>query len=129
MTPDGPPVHAVRDALQRVLASAGFVRNERLSRFLRFVVEHHLAGRDGELKESVIGIEVFGRTPGFDPKLDSTVRSEATRLRARLLEYYAGDGSTDPVRISLPKGGYIPLFHQLGVPREQASLRSATTQP
>src|SRR6185503_14717253 len=49
------------------------------------------------------------------PKLDSTVRSEAARLRARLLDYYAGEGSTDPVRISLPKGGYIPLCQQLDV--------------
>jgi TolB-like protein len=121
MTPDSPPVQAVRDALQRVLASAGFVRNERLSRFLRFVVEHHLAGRDGELKESVIGIEVLGRKPGFDPKLDSTVRSEAARLRARLLEYYAGAGNTDPVRISLPKGGYIPLCQPLDVAHQAAS--------
>jgi hypothetical protein len=30
---------AARKHLERVLASAGFVRNERLSRFLRFVVE------------------------------------------------------------------------------------------
>jgi TolB-like protein len=126
MTPDSPPVQDVRDALQRVLASAGFARNERLSRFLRFVVEHHLAGRDGELKESVIGIEVLGRKPGFDPKLDSTVRSEAARLRARLLDYYAGEGSTDPLRISLPKGGYIPLCQRLDVAHQQASSGSAT---
>jgi TolB-like protein len=114
------PTDTVRDELERVLASSGFARNERLSRFLRFVVERHLAGHDGELKESIVGIEVFGRPPGFDPKLDSTVRSEATRLRARLLEYYAGEGRMNAVRITLPKGGYIPEWQWLDSSRETA---------
>ena len=87
MAPCGCSAEAVRNELERVLASKGFARNERMSRFLRVMVEHHLEGRDGDLKESVIGIEVFGRQPGFDPKQDSTVRSEAARLRARLAEY------------------------------------------
>jgi TolB-like protein len=106
---------AVRKELERILASPGFARNERLSRFLRVIVERHLEGRDGELKESVIGIEVFGRQPGFDAKQDSTVRTEAGRLRARLAEYYAGDGIGDRVIIELPKGGYIPAFRPLGL--------------
>ena len=108
--PEYPP-ETVRNQLERVLVSPGFARNERLSRFLRVVVERHLEGRDCDLKESVIGIEVFGRKPGYDPKQDSTVRSEAGRLRARLLEYYAGKGIEDPVIIELPKGGYTPAFH------------------
>jgi TolB-like protein/Flp pilus assembly protein TadD len=83
-----------------------------MSRFLRFVVERQLEGRDSELKESLIGVEVFGRRPGFDPQQDSTVRSEAARLRARLAEYYAGEGSGDAVVIELPKGGYTPRFRQ-----------------
>src|SRR5215472_18100220 len=98
--------------LERVLASPGFARSERLSRLLRFVVERHLEGRDTELKESLIGVEVFGRKPDYDPKLDSIVRSEAARLRSRLIEYYAGEGSRDPVVIELPKGGYTPRFRQ-----------------
>src|SRR5580704_15953613 len=50
---------AVRRELERILSSRGFARNERLSRFLRVVVERHLEGRDGDLKESVIGIDIF----------------------------------------------------------------------
>ncbi len=102
----------VRKQLQRVLASSGFARNERLSRFLRFVVELHLEGRDVEIKESLIGIDVFGRPPGFDPQQDSIVRTEAARLRARLAEYYAGEGSGDTLVIELPKGGYSPVFRE-----------------
>src|SRR5437667_9661966 len=78
-------------ALQRVLDSPGFARNKRLSRFLRFVVELHLAGRDDELKESVIGTEIFGRRPDYNPKDDAVVRTEARRLRALLNEYYLSE--------------------------------------
>src|SRR5215510_3599310 len=100
---------AVRRQLDKVLASPGFARNERMSRFLRFVVERHLEGRDQQLKESLIAIEVFGRQPGYDSKQDPIVRTEASRLRARLSEYYLAQGKDDAVVIELPRGGYIPV--------------------
>jgi serine/threonine-protein kinase len=105
-------VQAVRDELERVLSSACFGRVERTSKLLRFLVERRLQGRESELKESVIGVEVFGRPPDYDPKVDSTVRSEAVRLRARLSKYYSTEGCKDQVVIDLPKGGYVPSFRQ-----------------
>ena len=99
--------------LEKILASPEFLRNERISKFLRFVVEQQLAGKAAELKESLVGIEVFGRTPGFDPRQDSVVRTEAAKLRARLSKYYDGEGAGDPVVIELPKGGYAPVFRQM----------------
>ena len=104
--------HAARLQLDRVLASSGFARNERMARFLRFIVEQHLAGKDSELKESVIAIEVFGRGADHDPSQDSIVRTEAGRLRGRLGEYYAGEGKGDALVIELPKGGYAPVFRR-----------------
>src|SRR5580700_1134428 len=112
-------VDAARRQLERVLVSPGFVRNERMSRFLRFLAERHLEGKDGQLKESVIAVEVFGRRPDHDPSQDSIVRTEAGRLRARLAEYYMGDGLGDAVIIRLPKGGYTPSFE----------LRDPASQP
>src|SRR5689334_3824880 len=105
---------SIRYALERILSSAGFARNERLSRFLRFVVEEELAGRGGEIKESLIALEVFGRKPDYNPKQDPVVRIEAGKLRARLAEYYTSEGSTDAWIIDLPKGGYTPVFHARG---------------
>ncbi len=96
--------------LERVLASAGFLRNERMSRFLRFLAERHLEGHGNQLKESVIAVEVFGRKPDHDPSQDSIVRTEAGRLRGRLAEYYVGEGKDDAIVIELPKGGYTPAF-------------------
>ena len=104
---------AFRDELERVLSSPSFARSERMSKFLRFLVERHLDGRENQLKEAVIGVEVFGRSPDYDPKVDSTVRTEAVRLRARLSKYYSTEGSQDPIVIDLPKGGYVPSFRQL----------------
>jgi serine/threonine-protein kinase len=115
---------AVRDELERLLSSSCLARNERVSRLLRFLVERSLEGREGELKESLIGVEVFGRRPDYDPKQDSTVRSEAVRLRARLSKYYAGEGSRDPLIIELPKGGYVPRFRPPDAPtQEQRALK------
>jgi len=81
-----------------------------MSRFLRFLAERHLEGSDNQLKESVIAVEVFGRKPDHDPAQDSIVRTEAGRLRARLAEYYLGEGKDDGIVVELPKGGYIPVF-------------------
>ena len=81
-----------------------------MSRFLRFLAERHLEGSNNQLKESVIAVEVFGRKPDHDPSHDSIVRTEAGRLRARLAEYYAGEGKNDGIVIELPKGGYTPVF-------------------
>ena len=117
---------AARRELEKVLASPGFARNERLSRFLRFVVETHLEGKDIELKESVIAVEVFGRRPDFDSRLDPVVRTEAVRLRSRLSDYYMRDGKADALVIELPKGGYIPRFRE---PAVEPSVTEAATEP
>jgi len=124
-----PDVAAARRQLNRVLASDGFNRNERLGRFLRFVVEQHLEGKDAEIKESVIAVEVFGRGSDHDPKQNSIVRNEAARLRARLNEYYVGDGKNDGLIIELPKGGYAPVIRQLGVKPSTSILGPGINSP
>ena len=98
----------VRAALDRVLAAPEFVNATRLSRFLRFAVEKALAGAGAELKEYLLGVEVFDRGQDFDPRLDPIVRVEAGRLRGKLQEYYEGGGQGDPVRIVFRKGSYAP---------------------
>jgi hypothetical protein len=115
----------VRQELDAVLSSPGFARNPRMSRFLRFLVERHLEGRDNELKESLIAYEVFGRKPDYDPKQDSIVRTEAARLRARLAEHYARPGRKVALIIDVPKGGYLPTFQY----RESAAAETASIDP
>lgn len=117
-------VHAPLEELERVLSSACFARSEGLSRLLRFLVERQLEGRESELKESLIGVEVYGRRPDYDPKQDSTVRSEVARLRARLTKYYATEGVPDSLIIELPKGGYVPRFRQVEALSGQPAVRN-----
>src|SRR5262245_27324949 len=121
---------SVRDELEKILSSPGFARSDRLSKFLRFVVEEQLQGKAAELKESLVGIEVFGRKPGYDPRQDSVVRTEAAKLRIRLFQYYAGEGAADLVVIELPKGGYTPVFRRAEAAGERtARFRSWLRRP
>lgn len=113
----------MRAQLQRILASSAFADAERGSRFLRFVAEVALEGRAGDIKEYVIGVEVLGRSPSFDPKTDPIVRVEAGRLRARLNSFYQSEGKRDAVLISLPKGGYVPEFSEHHLPRRAWNAR------
>lgn len=101
---------ASRHQLERLLSSKTFQRVDRLKRFLNFVVLEALAGHGGELKEYVIGVQVFGKEPSFDPRMDPIVRVQARRLRARLVRYYRDEGHSDEIVIELPKGGYAPTF-------------------
>src|SRR5437899_650510 len=119
-----PEAEAARRQLERLLENKLFARSEQLSRLLRFLVERHLEGRDQEIKECVIGVEVFGRDPDYNPKFDPIVRTEARRLRARLNEYYESEGKHDAIRIDLPKGGYVPVI-QVAADRQATSTREA----
>jgi len=100
----------VQQQLERILDSTTFRQVDRLRRFLKFVVLESIAGRQDELKEYVVGIQVFGKEASFDPRSDPVVRVQARRLRARLVRYYVEEGQADEVLIDLPKGGYSPVF-------------------
>lgn len=102
----------IREHLAAVLGSPPFVRSHRLQRFLQYIVDRELTGRRDDIQEYAIGLEVFDRGDAFDPRSDSIVRVEARRLRDRLADYYAGDGRREPVRIVLPKRGYVPTFER-----------------
>ncbi len=119
------PAEQIRAELDKILASPGFVNADRLSRFLRYAVEETLEGQTDKLKETLLGIEVFGRRPTYDPRVDAVVRTEAVKLRARLKDYYDSDGRADPVRIDVPKGGYVPVFRVAEGPAETPAVQPA----
>ncbi len=112
----------VRLQLERILSSKGFANAERISRFLRFTVEYTLENRAAELKEYVIGVEVFDRRGKYDPRLDPVVRVEARRLRSKLAGYYEDEGKDDALRIDFPKGAYVPVFRNSAEGTEAAAV-------
>ncbi len=101
---------AIRSQLQRILVSREFVAAQRNHQFLSFVVEETLAGRADRIKAYNIATSVFGRAANFDPQTDPIVRIEASRLRRALEHYYLTEGEHDPLRITVPKGAYVPAF-------------------
>jgi TolB-like protein len=99
-----------RAELEKIEASEIFASADRLRRFLRFAVEAKLNGQEAQIKEYVIGREVYDRDEQYDPRIDPIVRVEARRLRAKLEKYYQSEGLADPIRIELPKGSYVPVI-------------------
>lgn len=120
-----PASDEVRVQLRKVLGSQAFESHERRRAFLRYVVEEALAGRATRLKGVGIAMAVFGRDETFDQKTDPIVRLEAHRLRRDLDSYYATTGRNDPIRISIPKGSYVPRFAW----QEKAGARETGPQP
>ena len=106
----------VQKQLERILSSPTFQQGDKLKRFLKFIVLEAVAGRRHELKEYVIGVQVFGKEDAFDPRTDPIVRVQARRLRAKLVRYYREEGRADETMIELPKGGYAPVFKQRDTP-------------
>jgi len=114
--PPRDPEDAIREELNRVLASHEFRASKRSQDFLRYVIENTLTGHSDMLKERTIGIEVFGRSTSYEPSDDATVRVKAGDVRKRLGLYYAELGAHNPVRIELPAGTYVPEFRWSDAP-------------
>lgn len=118
----------VRSELEKVVSSSSFQRSPQLQRFLRFLVEEVLSGRQDRLKEYVVATEVFGRPADYDPRLDSLVRVEAHRLRNLLETHYRNSGSNDGVVIELSKGSYVPVFRRRSPEESIVSTAAAPTE-
>jgi hypothetical protein len=97
--------------IDRLIKSHSLSGSESLCKLLRYLGEHSLDHPGVALKEYQIATEVLGRSGGFDPQSDSTVRVQAGRLRLKLAEYYANEGREDPIVVELPKGSYSLTFH------------------
>src|SRR6266478_5805828 len=97
--------------IDKLINSHSLRGSESLCKLLRYLAEHSLDHPGVALKEYQIATEVLGRSGGFDPQSDSTVRVQAGRLRIKLAEYYGHEGPDDSVVVELPKGSYSLTFH------------------
>jgi TolB-like protein len=120
---DGEPAAAlVRAYLERLLGTAAFLASPRRRKLLAYLVERTLAGHGDRLKAYDIALSVLGRDEGFDPQADPIVRIEVGRLRRDLEHYYLTAGGDDPIRITIPRGRYVPAFEARGGPIPQPEL-------
>jgi hypothetical protein len=97
--------------VDRLVNSQVLHSSESLCKLLRYLARHATEHPGAPIKEYQIATEVFGRSADFDPQVDSMVRVQAGRLRAKLGEYYGSEGQDDPVVVELPKGTYLLAFH------------------
>jgi serine/threonine-protein kinase len=107
---------AILEQLRKIASSRLFENAGRSRTLLEYLVQEAVNDRADRLKEYTIGSEALGRGESFDPRTDTIVRAEASRLRSRLERYYASEGQADPLLIVLPKGTYVLEF------RERAAL-------
>src|SRR5437660_3782318 len=110
--------------VEKLLASHTLHGSESLCKLLRYLANQSLDHPGLSPKEYQIATEVFARQKDFDPHLDSMVRVQAGRLRAKLSEYYASEGADDQIMVELPKGTYALTFHPRphGVARNHANV-------
>src|SRR2546425_9402790 len=98
--------------VEKLLSSHTLHGSESLCKLLRYLANNSIEHPGSSPKEYQIATEVFGRQKDFDPHLDSMVRVQAGRLRAKLAEYYASEGVDDHFVLEMPKGSYALTFHQ-----------------
>lgn len=118
---------AKRDLVARVAASELFQKAPRLRELFLYVAECTLENRLADVREQVIAERVFHRRPDFQGMQDSIVRAEARNLRKRLEAYFAGEGGSEPLVISMPKGGYALAFESR--PREAGEAPQQKPEP
>ena len=109
-----------KEHLRQIAASAAFKGSDRSREFLIIIVEKALAGQFDDLKERVLGVELFGRDASYDTGEDAIVRVTASDVRRRLARYYTESGSKSNLRLELPLGSYIPEFIRLEEPETVA---------
>jgi hypothetical protein len=130
--PSGPALSAAdkRALVDRIVATPAFSKSERLISFLLHVCQMEAAGLASSLSEQRIGESVFGRSKDYDPSIDGIVRSHASRLRTRLDQYFETDGIHEPVRMSIPRGGYVPVYEpRLPVPQQRLQPAVVVHEP
>jgi len=121
---------AVRAQLDLLLVHSLFFQSKRYPALLRFVVEQTLEGNADQVKERSIGMEVFGRAPGYDANADPVVRVTAGEIRKRLAQYYYDPTHSEEIRIELPTGSYVPVFQRMvALPAEAPAVVEAAAEP
>jgi TolB-like protein/Tfp pilus assembly protein PilF len=103
-------IREIRAYVAELLTRPAFVASGRRGQLLQYLVQRTLAGDAGKVNEYAIGLEVFDRPASFDPRIESVVRTEFSRLRQRLKDYYAEEGRRDRIVIDFPPRSYAATF-------------------
>ena len=117
------------EQIERIVNSPVLQNSEALCTLLKFLARRSLEAPEVPLKEHQIATVVFGRSPDFDPRLDSTVRVQMSRLRAKLAEYYNNAGRDDSIVVEIPKGSHGVTFREREARPVPATVPAAAPPP
>ncbi len=118
--PEGDVASRIQETLEEILASTPFRSSRQSQELLRYIVDNSLAGHTEALKERLIGVEVFGRSPDYDTNNDPIVRARVSEVRKRLALYYQA-GHSKTVRITVPHGSFKAVFERTEESLDQSS--------
>ena len=120
------PAEDVQHQVERILADPIFHNSKRCCTLLRFIVANTLNGHQENLKERIIGIELYGRSCVYITSEDATVRVAASELRKRLLQYYSDPMHKNELRIDVPVRSYVAEFCAPDFSAEEQEHKTAT---
>jgi hypothetical protein len=118
---------ALRGHAERIKASGVLGRSPLMQRLFDFLLECSIAGKAP--KEIEVAVDAFGKGAEFDVSQDAMVRVYIHKLRRKLEEFYAGAGSAEPVRLSVPKGEYRFVVETAAVPTPELPPIEAPPPP
>jgi hypothetical protein len=121
-------IELLQEHLREVIAGPAFKASQRSGQFLKYIVDQAIAGHYESLKERIIGVELFGRSPTYDTGEDAIVRVTASDVRKRLLQHYGKDGAASEFRISLPLGAYVPEIARRTRPPANGNAHFSATE-
>ncbi len=99
-----------REQIQKLIRSDLFRFSDLQRRLLIYLSDKSLSGQAEQLKEYTIAIDALGKPESYDPRRDSTVRLQSSKLRQRISEYYRTTGQSDAVLVDFPKGRFVLIF-------------------
>jgi hypothetical protein len=124
-----------REQIQKLVRSDLFRFSELQRRLLIYLSDKSLSGEADQLKEYTIAVDALGKPESYDPRRDSTVRLQSSKLRQKISEYYRTAGQSDAVLVDFPKGRFALVFRyrepspppvpdQIGSRRQRVALAS-----
>ncbi|HUA91522.1 MAG TPA: hypothetical protein VL991_03085 [Terracidiphilus sp.] len=96
--------------LERIAASTQLRRASRLQELLYYLGKRSLKDHCESVHEQTVGVEVFGRSEGYDTSADNIVRTSVSELRKRIDAYFSAEGAGEALTMEIPRWNYVPVF-------------------
>jgi hypothetical protein len=98
--------------VRRIIKSPQFARSETMKRLLSYLCERAAEADPQPASEYELAVSALNRPTDFDPRIDPIVRVSMANVRERLQAFFAAEGKSERLRLTIPKGQYRALFYE-----------------